>query len=815
MNFYKAATKLLFFVFLFIINTGLKAQNEKITVSGMIKDQVNNEAIEFATISCFLLPDSTFSGGALSLQNGRFVIENLKPGEYLFEFSFVGFGTKTETKRIGRLSKHLDLGAFFLNLETQEIDELLVTETRDEVRGTLDRKIFNMDANLSQLGGTALQAIQNLPGVTIDREGKVLVRGSDKVAVLLDGKQTAMTGFGVQEGLDNIPASAIERIEIINNPSAKYDATGMAGIINIVMKKEKSSGWNGKYGLIAGVGAPIIKQQNKAGIRDQYQFTPKINPSISANYKKNNINVFGSADVLYHQRLMQNVFIERQYDDASIIDQQFLENRTQPIYNFKLGMDWELNKKNSLNVFGLFNYRAYVDLGDVPYIERAGAFQRRLWQYYEDEVNQTITASITHTYKFDQPGHTLQTNFNYAFRRKDEVFYFENFVFNSSDPGSIFLGTDTTALVADENIFDLNIDYSRPLASGRLELGTKQRSRVFPNLITFTPGMNSILDSGLAGTAEYQELLSAVYGNYIYEAKNFEIEAGLRLEYAKIDYLVDPNHAVYESSGFDYFEAFPNVRLSFKSGEKSNFSLFYNRRVDRPEEKNLRVFPTYADPEILRIGNPTLLPQFTQNVEFAFKHNTAKGYLYSSLYYRNMQNILTNIVTSLPGNDRLVAIDQNAGNGNAVGIEMVWTHRWSKVLRMDINSNLYLNTINAFQITNAYPNDLTLGLEEMQNYTGNLKANFNYKPKSNTEIQISGIYLAPDVLPQGRIGARYQIDVGYRRTLPDGKSEIFANISDIFATMHIRTELQGNDLMLISTDYFETQAMRVGYSRRF
>jgi outer membrane receptor protein involved in Fe transport len=316
--------------------------------------------------------------------------------------------------------------------------------------------------------------------------------------------------------------------------------------------------------------------------------------------------------LLYHQQVMKNEFINRIYNDGETIRQQFLENRTQPIYNFKTGFDWHPNESNTFTFSGLFNYRSYNDLGDLMYLNSLTGERIRLWLYDELEVNQTIFATISHKYSFQQPGHVLASSFNYSFRRKDEKFRFENY-----QPGIV--GTDTTMLIADENIFDLTVDYDLPLKAGRLEMGTKQRARIFPNLITFTPGISSILDPNLDGTAEYREWLSAVYGNYIYEKRKLELEAGLRVEYVSVDYLVDPNHAIYESDGFNYFEPFPSVRASFYVSPLSNFSVFYNRRVDRPEERNLRVFPTYADPEILMIGNPTLIPQFTNTVELGYK----------------------------------------------------------------------------------------------------------------------------------------------------------------------------------------------------
>lgn len=203
--------------------------------------------------------------------------------------------------------------------------------------------------------------MQNLPGVTV-QDGKVNLRGSDQVTVLIDGKQTAITGFGNQSGLDNIPASAIEKIEIINNPSAKYDANGNAGIINIIYKKNQQEGWNGKVGLTTGLGALWIKKANLPTIRPQYQFTPKINPSLSLNYRKNKINWFLQADYLYNQTLNKNEFVTRTYDDGTVIQQQTKRNRNTHFTTAKTGIDWFINAKNVLTVSGMFSSKRFLTM---------------------------------------------------------------------------------------------------------------------------------------------------------------------------------------------------------------------------------------------------------------------------------------------------------------------------------------------------------------------------------------------------------------------------------------------------------------------
>lgn len=796
---------LIIFLFTFIF---ANAQIDDAVVSGIVRHDQSKELLPYVNIT---VTDSEgeFLTGTITNEKGVFTIEGLSTGDYLVKVSYIGFTERVLPLHVGRLNKFLDLGIIALSESTMDLEEITVTATRLEVSSKMDKKIFAIEDNISQQGGSVLQVMQNLPGVTIDREGKVSLRGSDKVTILIDGKQTAITGMGSQSGLDNIPASAIGTVEIINNPSARYDASGMAGIINIVFKKDQEFGWNGTAGLTLGVGALAEKEPSLAGIRDQYRFTPKVNPSFSTNYKREKANFFVQTDLLYHKQMMKNEFTQRSYDDGEKVTQQFLENRTQPIYNIKAGVDYNPNERNMFTFSALFNYREYTDLGDIPY-DGASGDRMRLWQYYENEVNQTLFATVTHKHSFNQPGHSLTSSFNYSFRRKDEVFHFTN---NQYSEG--YIGTDTTGLLADENIFDLTVDYSKPLKSGRLEIGTKQRARIFPNDIYFKPGENTILDPSLSGSAEYREWLSAVYGTYIYEHKKFELEAGLRIEYAKVDYLVDPNHSVYSSTGFDYVDLFPSVRATWLIDENSRLSVFYNRRVDRPEEKDLRTFPTYASPEILSMGNPNLQPQFTQSVELGYRQSWNGGYLYSAAYHRMSTDILTQIITEVPTTNLLAEVNQNADKGQNTGIELVLNQQLGSNLRLNANGNIYRNSIGEFTIVNAYPNNISYIGQKQSIITGNTKLNLITEILKETELQITGIYLARDIIPQGKILARYSVDAGLTRKIQKGKGELFINASDIFNTLVMRREIEGTSFRLVSDDYYETQVVRVGYQYRF
>lgn len=798
----------IFFLLLMMSQPNMFAQHAAVTVSGIIKNKTGKAVLPFVNIIVKQEKDSAFVTGTVSNEEGRFGLFNIPSGNYIIQYSYSGFTTRSQTIVVGSLNAFLDLGTIELQQDAKQLQEVTVSAKQDDVGNKLDKKTYSVGTNISQGGGSVLQAVKNLPGVTTSQDGKVELRGSDKVAVLIDGKQTALTGFGSQTGLDNIPASAIERIEIINNPSAKYDANGNAGIINIIYKKNRQQGFNGKLGLTTGVGALWQKKENLPTIRPQYRATPKINPSLSLNYRKNKVNAFLQADWLYTETLNKNEFVTRTYADGTIIEQQTKRNRNTHFVTSKAGIDWNISNRDMLTVSGLLGIEKIIDRGDQPFFNADLSKRERLWQFLEDELKTTAVASAAYQHRFKQAGHVLNIGFNYTFHREDEKYNFKNMM-------PTYTGLDSFKLLSDEHVADLNIDYVRPLKYGRIEGGLKFRYRNIPTNMQFKPGLNSPLDVNAGGEATYSEIIPALYGNYVYESKKTEAEIGLRVEYVDLQYKVNPNHNTYKSDGYRYTQPFPNVRLAYKLDEHNKLSLFYSRRVDRPNEVDIRIFPKYDDAEIIKVGNPALRPQFSNAYELGYKTSFKKGYLYAALYHRSTQGTITRIATQVPPNTLIYTVFQNAGHSSNTGIEMVWQQQFSRLFSFNTNLTVYHNSINAFTVENKYPVSSVYSTGKETFTSGNIKANALFHLAKQTDIQLTAIYLAPDIIPQGKIGSRFSVDGGIKKLIQKGKGELFFNASDIFNSLRIKKEITGNGFTLRSTDYYETQVFRLGYSYKF
>lgn len=796
---------LLVTLLLLLCYTKATAQIKTVTLSGTVKENATT-TIPYANV-ILKQPDGTTTAGTITNEQGNFSLTTA-PGKYVLDISSLGFANLQKDVFIGTLTDYLDVGDILLSADAQQLQEVVVvTAQQDAVSSKMDKKTFTLADNIAQMGGSVLQAMQNLPGVTT-QDGKVQLRGNDKVMILIDGKQTAITGFNSQSGLDNLPASAIEKIEIINNPSSKYDANGNAGIINIILKKSKEDGFNGKVGLGSGLGALWERKGNLPGIRPQYRTTPKVNPSLSLNYRKKKVNVYFQGDYLYTETLNKNEFVNRTYDDGTIIHQQTKRNRNTHFTNLKTGIDWKYNDNNTLSFSALFGCEKILDNGDEPFFNNDYSQRLRLWQFLEDELKTTAMASATYQHKFSEAGHVLNAGINYTFHRENEKYFFTNTLPEST-------GTDAFKLLSDENVLDVNVDYIKPLASGRLETGFKFRNRVIPTNMHFYPGQNSVIDANAGGKATYEESIPAVYGNYVYENNRIEAEAGMHLEYLDLEYEVNPNHPVYKTDGYHYFNPFPSMRFTYKFNDNNKLSVFYNRRVDRPNEVDIRIFPKYDDAEIIKVGNPGLRPQFTNTAELGYKATVGKGYLFASLYYKHVEGTISRIATTVPGNSFIYNVFQNAGKSSMMGSELMFTQKPASWYSYNVNATIYRNSIDAFSGTILYPQPTNYTVDKQQITSGNVKWNNTFAFSPTLTGQLMAAYLAPDIIPQGKTLGRFSTDVGLKKIVQKGKGEFYVNATDLFNTLVIRKQVHANGFSYTSKDYYETQVIRFGYNYKF
>ena len=441
-------------------------------VSGRVLQAAGGMPIAFASVIVNDAVSGQTRSGILTMDTGRFQIQGLPPGRYTIHVSFPGYQPAEADVQISTLNQSYDLGDIRLPRLDGFKDEIIVTAERIRAAG-IDTQLFRLDEGPAQTTGTLLDALKGLPGVTVDQEGKVSLRGSDRVAILIDGQQSSLTGFGSQRGLDSVSAANVEAIEIINNPSARFDAAGMAGIINIIYKQEQQRGLSGDAGFGVGVGQFTKQRADLPTDLGSFSNNEKVIPSVNLNYRTARLRTFVQGELLLQDDLPNNEFTTRFYDDGRVIESQVPENREQYHYTVRLGTDWTVNTSNTVTMSGIYDFERHIDVAQVPFILQSTGGRERFWFWREEEDTGFTNVNVDWKRRFATPGHEFRVNLQYTRGREDEQ-YFLNEVSPIRD------GTDMTHIIATENTLPLSVDYTRPLSTGRIELGTKIQKRWIP-----------------------------------------------------------------------------------------------------------------------------------------------------------------------------------------------------------------------------------------------------------------------------------------------------------------------------------------------
>ncbi|MGC6430959.1 MAG: TonB-dependent receptor domain-containing protein [Jejuia sp.] len=797
-------------VLLLYINTSF-AQTE-IIITGQVYDESTQEPLPYSNVSV-LTRDNDIVTGTISDDFGVFVIRGIDQGDYTIKISNLGNETFLKNILIGELNKNYDLGKIYLKPSLTNLDEVTITAQKQEVSKNLDKKTFNLDNNIAQSGGSIMDAMKAMPSVSFDQNGKVILRGSDKVIVLIDGKQSSLTGFGNQKGLDNIPASNIERIEIINNPSAKYDANGMVGIINIVYKKNKQEGVNGSIGFNYGLGALSKRRADLPTDLGSFSPTPKYIPSLDLSYKKNKIETFFQSEILFQEKLPNNEFTTRFYNNGDIIASQVAENREQTHYILKGGINYNIDTKNSISFSGIYDWESHVDTSQVAYINELTKQRNRYITWNEEEITGFINFILNYKHKFNQAGHYIETSVQYSKAWEDETYFI-------NDSSSVRTnGRDITSVLGTEHTTSIKVDYVKPLSSGRLESGVKIQSRNLPVDYEQIRGDNSILYSGLGTFSKWKEDIYAGYLGWIHEKEKYSIEGGLRAEYTNVKYSIDPNNTYYnKNDAYDYFRLFPNVRVSYKFNPKNSISIFYNQRVDRPGEPQLRIYPKSDDQELVKVGNPYLRPQFTNSGEIGYKTKWSSGSLYLAGYYRNIEDPYRRVFTedeTITEYDVVLKSYANTGRATNTGLELVFNQNISDFWKLSGNMNIYENKIFDFTGTLLFPNEHTFTIDKSADTVFEGKLINTFTLPNDFRLQVTGIYIGPRNIPQGKAFERSSIDFGLNKKLWEKKMEFNLAVTDIFNRYGIKEENDGNGFSSLYQNYFETQTIRAGVNYKF
>ncbi|WP_229367988.1 TonB-dependent receptor domain-containing protein [Fibrisoma limi] len=767
------------------------------TVRGQLVVAQNgqNRPVEFASIGLFSATDSSSAGGGLSDEKGQFVIDNLPPGNYYILVQSLGYAARTVPNiTITTQQPTVSLGSVRLNETARQLEEVVVQGQKQLIDYSLDRKIVNVDQLPTALGGTATDILQNVPSVTIDADGVLSLRGSSNVIILVDGKPSGLTGLDRQAVLEQIPASNIERVELITNPSSRYDADGAAGIINIILKKQQAQGFNGNV-------------QVNVGTRDKY------NTSINLNYRVKNLNLFGSYNFRDERRFSyrnsdrQNLF---ENDSTSFLLQRNDGFRSGVNNNLRLGFDYALTKRDNITASVLYRpqYDRDVSSETINTLDGDRALLGQILRLTEErEPERGFDYVFGYARTFEKPGRKL--NFDATLSTNNSIEY-TDYQLSTDLPAYLItpnLRAGRQESTNDENnrVSVLQLDFVEPFGGKkRFEAGLKQTNRyqnadyVFIDYLYGFP----VLNTNISNNFIYDERTSAAYVNFGDEFKTFSYQVGLRTEYTNI---VTDQRTTSQRNTRDYIYLFPSAFLNYNISKEQKMQVNYSRRINRPSQRSLNPFIDLSDPLNIRFGNPFLNPELINSFEVSHLWYGKTTSLTSSLFFRRSTNDVTRFQTLRPdGVTEQTFLNLNRSQN--YGVEVV--------LSQDILKWWKANGTFSFFRSNIQPGPgVPEGLNR-SNQSWTARLNSTISPWKGTDMQVTVNYRSPFIVAQGTINGFFNVDFGMKQNVLKGRGSINFRVSDIFNTLRFSIDTFGPNFISNTVAKRESRIAFIGFSYR-
>ena len=752
---------LTFLTFIFSSGAILSAQQQGTgTVTGVIIGKTSNKPLEFANVILRNNSDSSKFQGTITKKNGEFSFDKVTFGDYKIIYSFIGFD-KVQTREFTLNSKQnsINLGRLYISESTSTLGEVPVSAQRSTFVNSIDRKTFNVGQDLMSKTGSVSDLLQNVPSVQVDIDGNVTLRGAGNVMFLIDGKPSALMGANYAAVLQQMPASSIEKIELITNPSAKYKPDGTSGIINIILKKEKSLGLNGLASI-------------NGGNEKRY------NASLSLNYNPGKINIFGSYSIRQDDRLRYTDDNRVHYisnPDTINYTHVVSGDSSRPLSHiFRAGADYKINRNNKLGISGSYNYRSFI--------RHAGS--TNLWQdtqlnitkdydrsRLDPEYEKDLELSANYIHSFGKEGHELTVDYISSVSHEQEDNHYVN-IYQVPDISSSY---DNTLIKQSGKESQLSVEYANPVSENKkIEAGyLLEMSRSDMDFY----GENLEPESGLwvkdtikSNQFIYRQAIHVLYGTYEQEFDRFKILAGIRAEETFLDEDQVTTSKVINSK---YFRIYPSLHLTYKINEPIELQLNYSHRIRRPEGDELNPFPEWADPYNLRIGNPYLKPADVHSLEFGYQYKKNKTTFLSTAYYRYTYNGMTDITRYINDTVKLTT-RENLANSSSAGLELIFSTSFGKTATLNVSTNTFYNTIDASSL--GYSKN-----KSIISWSANLSAGINLS--KTTVFQITSNYVGKTLTPQGNQLPTFVMNTGFKQELLKHKAALILTVSDVFNSL--------------------------------
>jgi outer membrane receptor protein involved in Fe transport len=739
-------------------------------MTGIILDGATDEPVEFAIVAIYNKRDSSLVSGGLTDSLGKFEFKELPYGPYYLDIKFVGFkDTRMTEIIITPRNKSLNLGQIRIENTSTDLGTFVVTGERPQMSYKIDRKVVYVESNVTAIGGTAVDVLENTPSIQTDIEGNVTLRGSSNFTVLIDNRPTVLEG---SEALQQIPASTIERIEIITNPSARYDPDGTAGIINVILKKQKRQGING-----------IIDASY--GRFNQYSADALLN------YRINKVNLFAGFE-LQNRAMHGEGNAERETylnDTINYLDSEEHGKMGGKGNEIKAGIEFFPDDNNMITLQGSLESRGFGRSSNSEYHSYTLPLTSDLYYLQDnnsDRSHNSYSLTMNYDHSFGSPDHKLQTSVYYSHENggnHDELTDTETDTeWNVNDPEPYMQRTRESG---NENQFRVNADYFRPIgAEGKLEAGYQLRyqsentdyhydefDHIVNDWINFEDRNNNF---------ELMRDIQAAYAIFGTSTKIVDFQVGLRAEYTD---RVLTQRALDEQYKINRVDFFPSAYITKKLPFEQQLQLSYSRRINRPRTWYLDPFPSYEDPLNIRIGNPELEPEYVDSYELNYQKRSKITSVTAELYYRQTNNMMSRI-SSLREDNIMINTMDNIGKDHSFGTEVMFNATPWKWWDLSLTGTLFRYWIKG-EIEGESVDQVT--------NTWNARLNNNFKLKWDTRIQIMAFYNAPSVTAQGERGGSFMINGGVRQDLFKKRLTAAFQVRDIFRTMHMSFTSEGSN----------------------
>ncbi len=618
-------------------------------VKGTVTDKATGNPLESATIQVFKSEDSSLVTGGSSEKDGSFLVSGVSEGIYYIKVSYVGYTTAVaKNVKVNRERKEINLGNVQLEMNSEMTQQIDVVDEAPAMTFEAGKKIYDVKKDLTAKNGNALEMLRNVPSVEVDNDGNVSLRGSSNVKILIDGKPSALLSNGTQV-LQNIPASMIDKVEVINNPSAKYEAEGVSGIINIIMKPSNEFGYNGNVKV-------------NGGTEDKYNF------STGGSVKKNKWTVTGNYSYWNYSLPGRSSILREVFNSGGIsyVNTGLTWNYKGISHYGSFGADYDIDKKNTLSFVGnIFYYDRGIKSKNNLDVLNTGSNSGLIVDVDDGRNGYNIDATLTYTKKFEQKEKEFTAFANFSTRKEESPVSYVNHL------GGLTTYEDKFSKFY-FNFLNGQADYVHPLGEkSKIESGLKTNIRAiegnytFRYLDTLSGGWMPV--PGKDNDASYRDAVSAAYLTYSGAYKDFTYQAGLRAEHTWLDFSILQGAEKHNSN---YVDVFPSLSMSQKIGNENQFQLSYSRRINRPNLFLLNPFTEQFDAYTKRSGNPYLEPEYINSLEAGYTRFLKFGSVTVSAYYRNLNNMI-NFVSNVDSNGVSMSKPENAGKSNTMGAEMI------------------------------------------------------------------------------------------------------------------------------------------------